>query len=69
VLEYCNGKTLEEYLKKKKKIPEEEAVAILRQIINGLAVFIILFRSCIKTALFIGILKLKILWNMKDATK
>lgn len=36
VLEYCSGKSLEEYCKNK-KLTEKEAVPILRQIMNGLA--------------------------------
>jgi serine/threonine protein kinase len=38
VMEYCSGKTLEAHLQKKKKIPEREAVEILRQVISGIAV-------------------------------
>lgn len=38
VLEYCNGKTLEDHVWDRKFLPEGEAVIILRQIINGLAV-------------------------------
>jgi serine/threonine protein kinase len=38
VLEYCSGRTLEDYIKRKKRLSEEEAVKILRQIINGVAV-------------------------------
>ena len=39
VLEYCNGHTLQEYIDRKIRIKEDEAVRILRQIINGIAVF------------------------------
>ena len=38
ILELCEGKTLYEYLQKKQKLPEQEAVEILRQIISGIAV-------------------------------
>jgi serine/threonine protein kinase len=48
-MEYCSGKTLDAYLQKKKKIPEKEAVDILRQIINGIAVSSISFRNSIVT--------------------
>lgn len=48
-MEYCSGKTLDAYLQKKKKIPEKEAVDILRQIIEGIAVTTILLRSSIET--------------------
>jgi serine/threonine protein kinase len=37
-LEYCSGKNLQEYIDEKKSLPEEEAISILRQIMNGIAV-------------------------------
>ena len=55
VLEYCNGHTLQEYIDRKIRIREEEAVRILRQIINGIAVLLLSFRSCTGTASFIAI--------------
>lgn len=48
VLEYCNGKTLQEYLDIKIKLKEDEAVKILRQIINGIAVNNNIFSNCIR---------------------
>lgn len=38
VMEYCNRGTLTEYLSEKKKLPEEEAISILKQILNGIKV-------------------------------
>lgn len=35
VYEYCNGGTLEDYINKKKKLSEKEALYFLEQIING----------------------------------
>jgi len=55
VLEYCNGHTLQEYIDRKIRIREEEAVRILRQIINGIAVLLMSLRSCTGTASFIAI--------------
>lgn len=34
-IEYCNGGDLEEYLKEKKRLTEDEATTFLKQIING----------------------------------
>lgn len=38
VIEYCNGGSLQQKIDKMKKIPVQEAIAILKQIINGIAV-------------------------------
>lgn len=38
IMEYCSGETLEKYLGKKRKLTEQQAVDILRQIMNGVAV-------------------------------
>ena len=37
VIEYCNGGTLQQQIDTKFKIPEKEAILILKQIINGIA--------------------------------
>ena len=34
-MEYCNGGDLDIYLKKKKRLTEEQATSFLKQIING----------------------------------
>lgn len=49
IMEYCEGKTLEEYLQKKGKLGEQEAVDILRQLLNGIAVRSSLRRNCTST--------------------
>lgn len=38
VIEYCNGGNLSEEIYKRKRIPEVDAVEILKQIITGLSV-------------------------------
>ena len=38
ILEYCNGGSLQQKISKMKKIPAQEAISILKQIINGIAV-------------------------------
>lgn len=48
-MEFCNGGTLESYILEKKKIPEKEAILILKQILNGIAVTFSLFRNCTHT--------------------
>lgn len=48
-MEYCQGKTLDTYLQKRKKLPEREAVDILRQIISGISVSQSVSRNCIGT--------------------
>ena len=65
VLEYCSGKSLEEYCKNK-KLTEKEAVPILRQIMNGLAVIMILFRSYISMKSCIETSRGITLWSMKE---
>lgn len=45
ILEYCSGQTLQDYIDKKRVIKEDEAVRILRQIINGIAVIILLMKE------------------------
>jgi serine/threonine protein kinase len=52
VIEYCNGMTLQEEINEKKRIPEKEAIFIMRQLINGVAVRLNLLRNCIGTASF-----------------
>lgn len=42
-LEYCNAGDLYRELKKRKRIPEEEAVRILKQLIAGFAVPLIYY--------------------------
>jgi serine/threonine protein kinase len=64
ILEYCSGKNLQEYIDEKKSLPEEEAIGILKQIINGIAVNNFLFRNFISIVLFIVISRQKILWNI-----
>lgn len=39
IIEFCNGGTLQSEIDVKKRIPEKEAILILKQIINGIAVF------------------------------
>ena len=38
ITNYCSNKTLEEYIKQKGKLSEEESLAIFRQIVEGYAV-------------------------------
>ena len=38
VLEFCKGGDLADYLDKKKRIPEPQAIPILKQILNGFRV-------------------------------
>lgn len=38
VVEYCNGDTLANQIMSRKKIPESEAIEILKQIILGISV-------------------------------
>jgi serine/threonine protein kinase len=38
VMEYCNGGELQREITNKYKIPEREAILILKQVINGIAV-------------------------------
>lgn len=38
VVEYCNGDTLANQIMQRKKIPESEAIEILKQIILGISV-------------------------------
>ena len=38
VMEYCEGGTLQEYIRLNGKIPEKEALKIFKQILNGVAV-------------------------------
>lgn len=37
VLEYCGGKNLYDEIREKKKIPEHDAILILKQVMNGIA--------------------------------
>lgn len=37
VIEYCNGGTLQQEIRNKHRIPEKQAILILKQIINGIA--------------------------------
>jgi serine/threonine protein kinase len=36
--EYCNGGDMEQYIQKKKKLREDEAVEFLKQLLNGFRV-------------------------------
>lgn len=54
VMEYCNGGELQREISTKYKIPEREAILILKQIINGIAVLFSIFRSCTTTTLSIA---------------
>jgi serine/threonine protein kinase len=47
MIEYCNGNTLQNYIERKGRIPEKEAILIFKQILNGIAVSIKLYRNCI----------------------
>ena len=47
VLEYCNGGDLQAEINGKLRIPEREAILILKQLINGIAVRLCLARKCI----------------------
>jgi serine/threonine protein kinase len=38
MLEYCNGGNLQDYIEKKGRIAEKEAILIFKQILNGIAV-------------------------------
>jgi serine/threonine-protein kinase ULK/ATG1 len=38
ITEFCNEGDLENFLKKREKLPEEEAIAIFRDIVNGFRV-------------------------------
>lgn len=38
VVEYCNGGTLSEEITNRNRIPEKEAIDVLKQIIMGIAV-------------------------------
>lgn len=55
VMEYCNGGDLQGEISSKGKIPEKEAILILKQLINGIAVSIVIFRKCITIGLYIEI--------------
>lgn len=44
-MEYCNEGTLDEFIEKHKKIPEKEAIMILKHILNGIAVILRLFKE------------------------
>ena len=46
VMEYCNRGDLLQEINKRGRIPEREAVPIIKQIINGIAVSIYLARNC-----------------------
>jgi serine/threonine protein kinase len=47
IIEFCNGGTLQDEIERKIRIPEKEAVLVLKQIINGIAVRKVIFRNCI----------------------
>ena len=51
VIEYCNGGTLSEEIYKRGRIPEVEAIEVLKQIITGLAVNVQSCRPCIELTL------------------
>ena len=38
VIEYCNGGELQQEIRNKIRIPEGEAILVLKQLINGIAV-------------------------------
>lgn len=47
MIEYCNGKNLQHEIYNKGRIPEAEAILIMRQLINGLVVLDSSLRKCI----------------------
>jgi serine/threonine protein kinase len=49
ILEFCNGKTLHQELQEKHHLPENEAIIIIRHIINGLMVVPDRPRKCTST--------------------
>lgn len=55
MIEYCNGKNLQHEIDSKGRIPEAEAILIMRQLINGLVVLGLSLRKCIGIASFIAI--------------
>lgn len=69
VLEYCNGKTLQQLIDENRHLKEEDAVKILRQIIIGIAVAYILVRNSTATALFTVTLNPRILWSTRANIK
>ena len=38
MLEYCNGGSLQDYIDRKTRLSEKEAILIFKQILNGIAV-------------------------------
>lgn len=48
MLEYCNGGSLQDYIDRKGRITEKEAILIFKQILNGIAVNVDLVRNCIQ---------------------
>ena len=54
VMEYCNGATIEHYIKRKGRFKEQDAIMVLKEIIFGLAVRILINRKCIGTESSIG---------------
>jgi serine/threonine protein kinase len=50
VIEHCNGPTLQAAITDRGRIPEKEAVAIMRQLIKGIAVPLTLRRKCTDSA-------------------
>lgn len=69
ILEYCNGHTLQEFLDRKIRINEEEAVRILRQVINGIAVPLPPRRSCTSTASSTATSRPTTSWSTRGSTR
>ena len=69
VMEFCNGGELQREIINKYKIPEREAILILKQIINGIAVLVDLLRNCIITISSIAILKPKTFCRITGSTR
>ena len=47
-MEFCKDGTLQHYVNSRSNIPEREAISIIRQVINGVAVQEILIRNYIQ---------------------
>lgn len=45
MVEYCNGGSLQDYIDRKGRISEKEAILIFKQILNGIAVYVASFRN------------------------
>lgn len=69
IIEYCNGKSLSEVIDIHGRIPEEEALAIIKQVAEGLYVSALISRSFTSKGSFIGISALKIFSSTTIAIK